>query len=214
MGHGEWGESAGTAVARVQGQLWGRGRVSHRLGQPAGLHGVQSPNGRRAAAESTEAAPAAAGSSERVSTVLRVQWRALRAGQAAAIAAEEGSGRTSERRRSKYCDGSRRFDLRVGQENRVRAAASGVAGCVPMRGACMVAVAGALEGSGGGCVPAATRCEWRNARTKRWPDGRWRAAQRNQRLRRVQAIGPDRAAARAGTGAALSPPLNAAERGF
>ena len=106
MGRGEWGKAAGTAVARVCGQLCGRGRVSHRLGQPAGLHGVQSPNGRRAAAESTEAAPAAAGSIERVSTVLRVQWRALRAGQAAGIAAEEGSGRTSECRRLKHCDGS------------------------------------------------------------------------------------------------------------
>ena len=184
------------------------------IGTAAGVHAEQSPNGRRTAVESTVAAPAATGSIERVSRALRVQWRTLRAGQAAAIAAEGGSGRTSERRPLKHCDGSRRFDLRVGQENRVRAAASGVEGCVPMRGACMVAGAGALEGSGGGCVPAATRCEQCNARTEVWPHGRWRAAQRHQRLRRVQAIGPDRAAARAGTGAALSPPVNAAERGF
>ena len=71
--HGEWGKAAGTAVARVCGQLCGRGRGSHRLGQPAGPHGVQSPNGRRAAAESTATAPAAAGSIERVSRALRVQ---------------------------------------------------------------------------------------------------------------------------------------------
>ena len=83
-----------------------------------------------------------------------------------------------------------------------------------MRAACMGVVAGALEGSGEGCVPVATRCEQCNARTNVWPDGRWRAAQRHQRLRRDQAIGPDRAAVRAGTGAALSPPVNAAERGL
>ena len=53
MGHGEWGKAAGTAVARVCGQLCGRGRGSHRLGQPASEHAGQSPNGRRAAAEST-----------------------------------------------------------------------------------------------------------------------------------------------------------------
>ena len=76
------------------------------IGTAAGVHAEQSPNGRLTAVESTEAAPAAAGPSERVSMVLRVQWRALCAGQAAAIAAEGGSGRTSERRRFKHCDGS------------------------------------------------------------------------------------------------------------
>ena len=60
------------------------------IGTAAGVHAEQSPNGRRAAVENTEAAPVAAGSIERVSTALRVQWRALRAGQAAAIAAEGG----------------------------------------------------------------------------------------------------------------------------
>jgi len=90
--------------------MWGQGVRAWAdfapIGTAAGVHAGQSPNGRRAAAESTATAPAAAGSIERVSTVLRVPWRVLCAGLAAAIAAEGGSGRTSERRPLKHCDGS------------------------------------------------------------------------------------------------------------